>query len=845
MKPKFAFAISLSLPFFIAYFFITYHHNNDNGFFKEQENLDNDWFITQRSFPREDIPFQVLENAKSEMNTRFANKKTSGMWTLAGPTNIGGRITSLIIHPTNENIFFAGSASGGVWKTTDNGNTWTNIFNEHFSIGALSFDPTNPNCIYVGTGEANPAGVATYPGNGVWKTTNGGETWANIGLESTGHIGKIVVNPNYPQEIFVAALGLYRGKTQERGVFKSSNGGANWNRVLFLNDTTGATDIVFHPMNSSRMFAAMWTRYRTPRYSVISGVASGLFLSTNGGENWTQVTAGFPNNDENLGRISLAISSSNPNTIFALVADGVNVKGVYKSTNGGNDWHQVNDGAEMFESQVWYNNIIVVHPTNANVVWLGMTSFYKSTNGGTSFSDILSFDVHVDQHAMEYAPSNPNKIVLGNDGGIFVSTNGGTSWNKSLNLPITQFYAGTIDFQFSNKLLGGTQDNGTLRTSNSTHSSWSEIYGGDGFYCLVDPTDSNFVYAEYQNGGLGFSTDGGNSFEDGTNGIGANDRFNWSTPIAMDLQHPKTLYVGTQRVYRTKDNMQNWTAISGDLTYGNGGRVGTISTIDVSQTDSNVIYVGTDDSRVWVTTNGGTNWVNIDDSLPNRWATRVSVDPESANIAYVTLSGFNVYDFGGHIFRTTNFGATWSNIGESLPDIPINDVIVDEQNRSHLYIATDLNVMFTTNVGETWNILGENFPDVSVHDLTLHSPTRKLVAFTHGRSAFSYNIIMGAQEISNNIPSAVSLSQNYPNPFNPKTTIGFSMLAISNVTLKVFDILGREMATLLNNETKEAGKHEVEFDASALTSGMYVYRIFVTQHGKLCNTETKKFVVLK
>jgi photosystem II stability/assembly factor-like uncharacterized protein len=845
MKTKFFFTLLISLPFFTSFIFITQQKNNENEIFKERENLDNDWFMTQRSFPREDIPLRVLENAKSEMKTRFAINKSSGMWTLAGPTNIGGRITSLIIHPTNENIFYAGSASGGVWKTTDNGNAWINIFNEHFSIGALAFEPFNPNIVYVGTGEANPAGVATYPGNGIWKTTNGGASWTNLGLENTGHIGKIVVNPDNVNEIFVAALGLYRGKTQERGVFKSSNGGATWNRVLFLNDSTGATDIVFHPMNSSRMFAAMWTRYRTPRYSIISGVASGLYLSINGGENWTQVTSGFPNNDENLGRISLATSSSNPNTLFALVADGANVKGIYKSSNGGNDWLQTNDGAEMFESQVWYNNLIVVHPTNANIVWLGMTSFYKSTNGGSTFSDVLPFDVHVDQHAMEYAPSNPNKIVLGNDGGIFVSSNGGTSWSKSFNLPITQFYAGTIDFQFPNKLLGGTQDNGTLRTSNSIHERWFEIYGGDGFYCLVDPTDSHYVYAEYQNGGLGFSTDGGYSFEDGTNGINANDRFNWSTPFAMDLQHPKTLYVGTQRVYRTRNNMQNWTAISNDLTYGNGGRVGTISTIDVSQTDSNVIYVGTDDSRVWVTTNGGTHWTNVDDSLPHRWVTRVTVDPESANIAYVTLSGFNVYDFGGHIFRTTDFGASWKTIGESLPDIPVNDIVVDPQNRSHLYIATDLNVMFTTNGGATWNILGENFPDVSVHDVTLHSPSRKLVAFTHGRSALVYNLITEAQEVSKNIPSAFSLSQNYPNPFNPKTAICFQLSAVSDVRLTIYNVLGEELTTLLNNEKREAGKHEIEFDASNVPSGIYFYRLNVTQDGLLRYGGTKKFVVVK
>ena len=808
---------------------------------KEREaNRDNDWFMAQRSFPHDEIPDNALETAKQQMKQRFASSKTAGLWTLVGPSNIGGRITSLLIHPDNPDVIYAGSASGGVWRTTDNGASWENIFNEHFSIGALAFDETNQDILYVGTGEANPAGVATYPGNGLWKTTNAGATWTNIGLTQTGHIGKILINPNNENELYVAALGRYRKKTQERGVFKTTDGGNSWNKILFLNDTTGATDIIMDPLNSNHLIAAMWTRYRTPRYSIVAGISGGLFSTTNGGSSWKRDTSGFPHNDENLGRISLTYAPSNTSIIYALVANFVNAGGAYKSTNNGNSWTQTFDGSGLGESQVWYNNIIVVHPNNPNLVWIGMTSMYKSTNGGISFDDALPWTVHVDHHAMAYAPSDASRIVLGNDGGIFTCDDGGATWTKSYNLPITQFYAGTIDAQYPTHLFGGTQDNGTNRTHTGAHDSWFEFYGGDGFYCLVDPTDSNYIYAEYQNGGLGYSTDGGNTFNDGTDSNIVDDRTNWSTPFAMDLQHPKTLYAGTYRIYRTKNNMQSWTQISNDLTYGNGGRVGTISTIDVSQTDSNVLYVGTDDGRVWMTKTGGANWIAIDDSLPNRWVTRVAIDPDSSHIAYVTLSGFNVYDFGSHIYRTTNFGASWKNIAGNLPDIPINDIVIDPQYNNHLYIATDLNVMFTTNLGETWQIPGENFPDVSVHDLAIHSATRTLVAFTHGRSALAFHLVTGVREEISGMPQKFSLEQNYQNPFNPQTTIRFSLQATGNVTLKFYDILGKEVATLMNNETMQAGKHSVLFSGDKLPGGIYFYRLTAGTF-----SETKKMVLMK
>jgi photosystem II stability/assembly factor-like uncharacterized protein len=709
--------------------------------------VDKDWFMTQRSYPFNDIPQRAHMKMRTAMRQRYTGKKTertqfsSSDWELVGPSNIGGRISCVLVHPTDASTIYAGAASGGVWKSTDMGGTWENVFNESFSIGALAFEPNNPSVIYVGTGENLPAGVATYPGNGVYRSTDAGATWTNLGLSEIAYTGKIVLNPGNPNEIFVAGIGLYRAKTTDRGVYRSSDRGNSWTKVLYLNDSTGAIDLVMDPLDTNRIFAAMWTRYRTPQFSILTGPTSGLYLSTNGGTSWTPVTNGFPNNDNSLGRISVTYAPSSPLTMYALTESGIGWGGVYKSLDGGNSWTQTYDGSSSGEGQVWYNNVITVHPTDPDFVWAGMTTMYQSTTGGTFFSPASIFgDYHVDHHAIVYAPSDPNIIIFGNDGGIFVSTNGGALWTKSYNLPITQFYAGWIAQQDPLYLLGGTQDNNSMRTFTSAPSSWNYMFCCDGFFCLVDPTDLNYVYAEYQNGGLGYSTDGGFTFFTGTTGINGSDRKNWRTPIAMDMQRPKTLYTGTHRMYVTHNNMQSWTAISGDLTYGNGGRVGTISAIDVSRTDSSVIYVGTDDGRVWVTTDGGTNWNDIAATLPLRWVTSVTVDPFSPNIAYVTLSGFIQNDYGGHVYRTTNYGTTWTNIGTTLPDIPVNDIVVDSVNTSHLFIATDLNVMYSANLGVTWDILGTALPEVSVHDLAMHWGARTLAAFTHGRSVFTFDV---------------------------------------------------------------------------------------------------------
>ncbi|MFI5253069.1 MAG: T9SS type A sorting domain-containing protein [Bacteroidota bacterium] len=717
---------------------------------REDVKSDKDWFMMQRMYPHNSLPKQVTQKMKRSVDAFVAKSQahastmSMSSWKLVGPTNIGGRITAIIIHPTDPNTMYAGAASGGVWKTTDFGGTWSNVFNESFSIGSLAFDPQNPNIIYVGTGEANPSSTDTYPGNGIWRSIDAGATWTNLGLAETGHIGKIVINPQNSNTIFIAALGLYRSKAIDRGVYKSTDRGATWNKVLFVDDTTGCTDLQMDPSDTTRLLAATFTYYRTLPYVYRCGPGSGLYLTTTAGSSWSQVTSGFPYNNPDIGRISIDFAPADPAIVYALVANGggYNWYGVYKSTDHGSTWLLwfINAGTYS-ESQVWYNCIIKVDPVSAGHVWAGMTYLYSSVNGANSFGySPYSGDYHVDFHAMAYAPSDPTKVVIGNDGGVFTSTDGGSNWTKSMNLPITQFYAGNFATSNPNYLMGGSQDNSTMRTYTGVQNSWNIFYGGDGFVCMVDPTDSEDVYAESQNGGLGYSTDGGATFNGGTTGINPSEPVNWMVPIAMDLENPQTLYTGTNYLYQTTNGMQSWTKISPMLTYNQPGFYSTLSTIDVSQTDPGVVYAGTGDGRLWVTTSGGSSWQDITAGLPLRWISRVTVDPHQSNIAYVTLSGFREYDFQGHIYRTSNWGASWTDIGATLPDVPLNDVVVDPVYANVLYIASDLNVMATTDLGAHWSVLGNNLPAITVHDLAYHSQTRTLAAFTHGRSVYTYNL---------------------------------------------------------------------------------------------------------
>lgn len=843
----------IAFIFSISLFSILNNTEKEKLFTKIPTVPENDWFEKQRAFPFDEIPeeehLKAIEYVKNNMEVDGPGGLAA--WQLAGPTNIEGRISVIAIHPTNQQIVYTGTANGGVWKSTNFCQSWVSVFDNQntSSIGALAIDPVNPNIIYCGTGEANSL-RSYYPGTGMFKSTDAGVTWTNIGLANTYSFGNIVINPLNTQEIYAAAVGSLRRKNLERGLYKSTNGGTTWTLPLFHSDSVGCIDVVLDPVTPSKVFAAMWERQRREDYIKYGGPMTALYKSTNSGANWTAVTGGFPSNDATLGRISLDICKSNPLVIYALTAyANGNSRGLYKTTDGGTTWTLINSGVASSSNYAWFNRICKVSPTDANNVYCGGLDMYRSTNGGTGFSFVSAS--HVDHHAVAYAPSNSNYVVIGNDGGIDYSTNGGSSWLASTTLPITQFYAGDISFTNPNVIQAGAQDNGTNRTLTGGTGDWSSIYGGDGFYTLVDYNNSQNVYAESQNGGLGRSTTGGNygSYMNATSGLlGAGTSMtNWSTPYILDKNNPSIAYCGTYVMHRSTNGMASWTPISPDLTNGHIQNLGTITTVDVSKSNPNVIYCGTDDANVWVTTNGGTNWTKINNGLPYRWVTRVTIHPDSANICYVTLSGYKVDSTGAHIFRTTNYGNTWTSISGNLPNAPINDVLIDPADYKTLYIGTDIAVMYTTNLGTSWQVLGTGFPtNVPCHDLTFHQPTRTLVVWTHGRSA--YKIILPVVGITNNNETAnrYKLYQNYPNPFNPTTKINYDLRMTNNVKLTIYDVMGREL-TVLVNEKQNAGNYSIEWNAANYSSGVYFYKLTVSQAGSRAGSfsDIKKMVLVK
>lgn len=798
-----------------------------------------DWFEKQRAFPYDEIPQNKYTEAIELVKQMPVYQLDVPLpWVLAGPTNIEGRITTIAIHPSNPQIVYIGTANGGLWKSTNFCASWTSVFDNQntSSIGAIAIDPLNPNTIYCGTGESNSL-RSYYPGTGMYKSTDGGATWSFIGLQNTYSFGNIVINPSNTQIVYAAAVGSTRRKNIERGIYKSVNGGLSWSQSLFIADSVGAIDIILDPSNPDKVFAAMWERQRREDYIKYGGPMTALYVSTNAGSNWSVVNGGFPSNATDLGRISLDICLSDPQVIYALTAyANGNSRGLYKTTNGGTSWFLVNGSVAGSSNYAWFNRICKVSPSDANNLYCGGLNMERSVNGGTGFSGVNAS--HVDQHSVAYAPSNSNFIVLGNDGGIDYSTNNGVSWSASNSLPITQFYAGEIDNTNPGTILGGAQDNGTNRTTGAI-GNWQSIYGGDGFYCLVDYNNPQRVYASTQTGGLGRSTNGGASFVGATSGLDLTYT-NWMTPYVMDKNDPLTLYCGTYKIHKTTNGMQNWTVISPDLTSGHVQNLGTITTVDVSKSDPGVIYCGTDDANVWVTTNGGTNWTKINSGLPYRWVTRVAIHPLNAAICYVTLSGYKVDSTGAHIYKTTNFGASWASVSGNLPDAPANDILIDPAFPSTLYLATDVGVMISTNDGSGWSVYGQGIPsNVPCHDLTLHNGTRKLVVWTHGRSAFATSLPPVGIISYNEIPNGFSLSQNYPNPFNPKTKIRYSIAESGLVNLKIFDIRGRIAANPVN-EHQNTGTYELEFDASYLSSGVYFYSI---HSGNF--SETKKMVLIK
>jgi photosystem II stability/assembly factor-like uncharacterized protein len=716
------------------------------------------WFYEQRAYPGNQIPFGWRENALAHIQKHNLLKslKPTVSWNSVGPYNVGGRVRAIAIANVDPNIVYASSVSGGIFKSTNGGSAWTPTSDQaaNLAVSSIVIDPTNNNIIYAGTGE----GFFNYDavrGEGVLKSTDAGLSWTIL-KNFSGPLGY----PYYINDLYLRPDSvniLYAASNY--GLFKTTNSGSSWVYIHQGSSSTRATQIVNDPTNPLTFFVCYGNHTQ-----------DGIYKTINGGTNFTKLTTEFPTAGYN--RIALTISKSNPSIVYAsLDSTSHYTHSIQKSTDGGATWFAVGKpidtqlGGSHLGGQGWYNNVIAVHPTDPNIVFAAGINLFKSTNGGSSWL-MIAFGyppsaypyVHVDHHEIEFHPANPSIMYFGNDGGVFKTTNGGTSFSELNNgFATTQFYSGSIH-PTQEVYYGGTQDNGTLKSG--TIPNWSMVFGGDGGATAVDHNTPSNVYTEYVELCIMKSTSSGavNSWFKSMAGIpvgpntydGTTDRVLFIAPYVMDPTSSGTLVAGTYKVYRTTNGAALWTSISGDLTGDGTGSTGSkISAIAIAKSSSATIYVGTTggtaSSRVQVTTNTGTIWSLISQSpLPNRWVTSIAIDPTNASNVFVGYSGYNssTPSTPGHIFSSTNMGASWNNISGDLPDVPVNTIILDPASLSHILVGTDLGVFETQNGGINWVSQNNGMANVVVMDMDLRGDGYVFAA-THGRGMFKLSSPLG------------------------------------------------------------------------------------------------------
>jgi photosystem II stability/assembly factor-like uncharacterized protein len=695
-----------------------------------------------------------------------------------GPVNMGGRVVDLAVVESRPGTIYVASASGGLWKTINNGTTFTPVFEkEHtVSIGAVAVAPSNPDVVWVGTGEANPRNSVSW-GDGVYKSTDGGKTWRNMGLKGSAHIGRIAVDPREPDTVYVAALGRLWGPNSERGLFKTTDGGQTWHHVMYIDDETGCIDLGLDPMDPNTVYAVAY-RVRRDSYSggnpaVQFGAGAGLYKSTDAGKTWLRLTSGLPRRP--IGRCGLAVYPKNPRIIYAVVqtdqtvlnrdtefgqparaAGNVETGGVFRSEDGGRSWTKRNDLCP----RPFYFSQIRADPNDDRRIYVLGVSLHVSTDGGRTFSNADAAEgAHADHHALWIDPHDSRHLILGNDGGVALSHDRGTSWERLQNLPIAQFYGVAVDMRQPYRVYGGLQDSGTWMGPSATHSregitpaDWTRLLGYDGFQSQVDPRDADTLYCESQYGHLrriNLRTGAGKDIQPKARKGAPEYRFNWNAPLLLSPHDSQTVYFGGNHVFRSTSRGDEWERISGDLTHGQPGRHAamghTLTALAESPLTAGLLYVGSDDGRVHVRRGPKAGWVEISDAIPGvpaqRWITRIECSPFDANTAFLALDRHRNDDRRPYLFKTTDAGATWQPIMANLPaEGPIHVVRTDPVHKDLLYVGTEFGLFVSRDGGGAWHRLRGGLPTVAVHDLVVHPRDHELVIATHGRGIYIFDI---------------------------------------------------------------------------------------------------------
>lgn len=779
-------------------------------------------------------------------------------WRQIGPFR-GGRVLAVTGVTGDPNTYYFGAVAGGVWKTENAGIHWIALTDKTpiMSVGAMAVAPSDRNVLYVGTGESCIRGDISY-GDGVYKSTDAGKTWSHLGLEDTRHIAKILVDPRNPNIVFVAALGHAYDANTTRGVFRSEDGGTTWKKVLYLDDHTGAIDLVFDPNNSHLLFAALWEAHRTPWSLVSGGPGSGLYKSTDSGNSWKRLEGhGLP--EGVLGRIGVSVSGADGNRIYAIIE--AKKGGIYRSDDAGDSWHLINPD-HKFTQRSWYFHHIFADPKSVDTLYVLNTSLYRSTDAGKSFTVIRA--PHGDHHDLWIDPNNPDWMINSNDGGANVTHDGGKSWSSQANQPTAQFYHVATDTGFPYRVYGAQQDNSTVSIASRTDSGsidrpdWYDVGGGESGYVVPNRVNPEIVYAGSYDGLITRYNHKNHQRQDISSwplnpmGQGAAElrhRFQWTAPIAVSPHDPGVLYHGGEAVFMSKDEGMSWTAISPDLTRNDKGKqqssggpitqdntsveyYDTVFTIAESPVEKGLIWAGTDDGLIRLTRDAGQHWANVTPKDLPEWSLISIIDPSphAAGTAYVAVDRHKLDDFRPYVYKTSDFGKTWGKITATLPDNSyIHVVREDPQRKGLLFAGAENGVYVSFDDGSHWQSLKANLPAAPVYDLTIKD--NDLIAATHGRSFWILDDITPIRQMTASItgesvhlfqPSATTrvrqpgfrLPPGIPAGSNPPAgvVVSYFMKAASKepVTLEISDARGKVIRKFPPKKTAEASEPSEE-----------------------------------
>jgi len=692
-----------------------------------------------------------------------------------GPALMSGRINDLETHPRNPRIIYAGAAGGGVWKSNDAGTTFNPIFDKYAqSIGAIAIDPNDPdNTIYVGTGETWTRNSVSI-GDGLYRTKDGGNTWEKLGFDKSERIANIIINPDNSNEIYVAVLGALWSDSDERGVYKSTDAGASWTKILYVNAKTGCAGLAIDPKDPNVLYASMWEFRRTAWSFESGGDQSALYKSTDSGKTWNKIHNGFPKGK--LGRLGIAVAPSAPNILYTVIeAEEDTRKGLYRSDDAGESWKQLNNDFGITVRPFYFSRI-VVDPKNPEVVVKGGLSGSISRDGGKTFKNLGN--MHSDIHDIAFDINDSDRMYAATDGGVYRSWNGGTTMEIVENLPVSQFYQISLDDAEPYNIYGGLQDNGSWYGPSSSEGGinardWNSIGYGDGFRVLKHPS-KNIIYSEMQGAENVWRYDVDNKLVKTIQPLPldgyAKLRFNWNAPMAVSKFKPNRIYIGSQFLHKSEDMGDTWEIISPDLTTNdktkqeqeNSGGLSmdnsgaenhtTIFTIAESSLDENIVWVGTDDGNVQVTTDGGKTWTNTVANIAglpkNTWAYHIEASSHDKSTAYAVFEGHAHGDMNPYVFKTTDLGKSWANI--ITPEVSgfARNIQEDFINPDLLFLGTEFGLYITIDGGKSWSKFTNNMPSVAVHFIDLHPKTNDLVMATHGRGVIIIDDISPLREIT-------------------------------------------------------------------------------------------------